>query len=140
MMRVPLVLRGPVARGNQDSEFLEALRQRSIKAHVFAEFLGAVRELRAAQQRVERPAHPAARPGCDLLIDLALCVAHVAFAKRPEARLAKFVHDSSFRIASRHRCVLSGTREKATQPLGKMRPYAEERSSPEARLELLLRQ
>src|SRR5882762_1983357 len=105
MMGVPLVLRGPVARGDQDRELLEPLRQRAPEAHVFAELLRAVRQLRAAEQRVERPAHSAARPGRNLLVDLALRAGHVAFAQHLEARLAASVHDSS--VVIRQKTVLS---------------------------------
>src|SRR5712691_11182640 len=105
MMGVPLVLRGPVARGDQDRELLDPLRQRAPEAHGFAQFLRPVRELRAAQQRVERPAHSAARPGRDLLVDLALRAGHVAFAQHLEARLAASVHDSS--VLPRQETVLS---------------------------------
>src|SRR5216684_16485 len=104
VMGVPLVLRGPVARGDQDRKLLEPLRQRAFEAHGFAKFLCAVRELRAAQQRVERPAHPAARSGRDLLVDLALRAGHVAFAQHLEARLAASVHSS---VVTRPKTVLS---------------------------------
>src|SRR5882762_10002276 len=86
VMRVPLVLRAPVARRDEDSKFVQARRQRAVEADVLAHPLHAVGELRAAQQRVERPPHAAARTARDLLVHLALRVVQLADRQRPEPR------------------------------------------------------
>src|SRR6266446_965136 len=89
VMRVPLVLRAPVARRDEDREFVQARRQRAVEADVLAHLLRAVGELRAAQQRVERAAHAAARAAGDLLVHLALRLAHLRRRQRLEAPVHK---------------------------------------------------
>src|SRR6267143_1228938 len=86
VMRVPLVLRAPVARRDEDREFVQARRQRAVEADVLAHPLRAVGELRAAQQRVERPPHAAPRTARDLLVHLALRVVQLTDRQRPEPR------------------------------------------------------
>src|SRR5882762_10228013 len=86
VMRVPLVLRAPVARRDEDREFVQARRQRAVEADVLAHPLRAVGELRAAQQRVERSPHAAPRTARDLLVHLALRVVQLADGQRPEPR------------------------------------------------------
>jgi len=51
-----------VARGDQDGEFLETLRQGSVEAYVFAEFLRAVRELRLRSSALNGPRTPPRGP------------------------------------------------------------------------------
>src|SRR6202165_2857509 len=66
VMRVPLVLRAPVARRDENREFVQARRQRAVEADVLAHPLHAVSELRAAQPCVERSPPAAARTACDI--------------------------------------------------------------------------
>src|SRR6266446_2681649 len=86
VMRVPLVLRAPVARRDEDRELVQARRQRAVEADVLAHPLRAVGELRAAQQRVERSAHAAPRTARDLIVNLALRVGQLPDRQRPEPR------------------------------------------------------
>src|SRR2546425_8167775 len=84
--RVPLVLRAPVARRDEDREFVQARRQRAVEADVLAHPLHAVSELRAAQQRVERSPHAAPRTARDFFVHLALRVVQLADGQLPEPR------------------------------------------------------
>ena len=54
-MRVPLVVRRPVARRDDDGQLVQLRRHRRVEAHRRAELLREVAHLRAAEQDVERP-------------------------------------------------------------------------------------
>src|SRR5258706_430390 len=72
------------AGGDQDRELAQPRRQRGAEADVLAQLLRALGQLRAAQQRVERAAEPAARAAGDVLVHLALRLGHLFLRKRLE--------------------------------------------------------
>src|SRR6185437_15376870 len=84
VMRVPLVLRRPVARDDEDCQLLELLRQRVVKAHLRAELLRRVAGGGAVEEDAERAAQRLARPGQDVVGEAALLGAHLVGGKRLE--------------------------------------------------------
>jgi hypothetical protein len=75
-VREPFEFRVPESRVDQDRELVQPRRKRALEAQVRAQLLHAVRQLGAAQQRRERPAHAAARSACDRVVGALLRVGH----------------------------------------------------------------
>src|SRR5262249_47520824 len=76
-MVVPLELLRPLSRDDQDGELTELLRQNALIPEVLPGLLQTAHQLRAAEQRHERPIHGAARAGSDFIVRLLLCCGHL---------------------------------------------------------------
>jgi hypothetical protein len=83
---VPLVMRRPEPRHQQDSKLAQRRRHRALEADIVAELAHAVGELRASQQCMERPAQAAARPAGYGLRRALLIEGHVVLGQWLEAR------------------------------------------------------
>src|SRR5258708_34897832 len=59
VMRVPLVLRGPVARRHQNREFVQARRQRAPESDLLAQLSNPLGKYRAAEVHIESAADSA---------------------------------------------------------------------------------
>ena len=89
-MRVPLVVRRPVPRGDDDRQLVQLRRHRRVEAHRRAELLREVAHLRAAQQDVERPRRAAALARDQVLEHLLLRRGHRLIGQRREAVADQF--------------------------------------------------
>src|SRR6185503_2957181 len=89
MMSLPLILRGPVASGDENRQLVESLWQRRLEARGGAELLTEVANLGAAQQHVERTVDAAARAGNQMLDHRLLRRRHLIVGERLEAIAAE---------------------------------------------------
>src|SRR5262245_66274063 len=89
MVRLPLVLRRPMASGHENSQLVESLWQRRLEAGGSAELLTEVADLGAAQQHVERAVHATARAGNQMLDHRLLCGRHFIVLEWLETITAK---------------------------------------------------
>src|SRR2546422_898537 len=110
VMDAPFELLRPLARDDQHHEFAQPGLQRALVAQVFAHFLKAVHQLGAAQQRNERSAHAAARPGSELCGSLFLRWRHALGRQRRHAVL-----DHAFlRLSSSANALVARSRQPAS--------------------------
>jgi hypothetical protein len=93
-MRVPLILRRPFARAENDRELVETRLNRTLEAHELANMLDAVGEFRAAQQRLERATLPAAARAAGNRVCNALLFGRHALFREPREALGR--HGVSF--------------------------------------------
>src|SRR5262245_60222523 len=84
MMRLPFILRRPMAGGDEDRQLVESLWQRRLEARGSAELLAEVADLGAAQQHVERTIHATARSGNQMLDHRLLSRRHLVVGERFE--------------------------------------------------------
>src|SRR3954468_7366866 len=88
-MSDPFDLSVPFPCGDEDREFVQPARHRALVSQILADFLRALHELGAAQERVVRPVRIdlAAKAACELLSSLALRFGHLVFGQRLESGL-----------------------------------------------------
>src|SRR5206468_129516 len=92
---VPLVLRSPEARVDEDGEFVETGGQGGVEAQVLAQLLGAVGELGATQEHREGAADATARASRDGIVHALLRVGHSLFGKIGKASRGRLgAHDA----------------------------------------------
>src|SRR6267142_2998430 len=102
-MRVELVLRGPLAASHDDRQLVEARRYRAAEPHERPDPLDEVAQLRAPQERIERPAEAgAARARLDSLRHALLLCRHRLGGQRRESSIAhRYVSAARVAVAAR---------------------------------------
>src|SRR4051812_5145422 len=88
-MRIPLELRAPMPRRNEDREFVQLSGHAGGKPCCGTKLLAEITHFRASQLHIEWPLGIAARTGKNVLDEGSLCRAHLAVREWPKAISAK---------------------------------------------------